>query len=220
MKPISRHLSYANVAATLALVFAMSGGALAASRYLITSTHQISPKVLKSLRGSAGHQGIPGVAGAPGLTGATGTTGNTGPRGATGETGETGPSNEQTTYVDGPNVIPENKANFQAIVNNLPSLGTKKYVAVAKLSITPTGTGEVECALLQYNGTGGTDTSYARGNGVESTMSFTQAADFTGSTAPIFGFVIYCTTPAGTSATYKQAKITAVQTGNIQVTEG
>lgn len=31
MEAIGRHLSYANVAATLALVFAMSGGAIAAS---------------------------------------------------------------------------------------------------------------------------------------------------------------------------------------------
>jgi hypothetical protein len=43
-----RRLTYANVAATLALVFSMSGGALAASHYLIKSTKQISPKVLKS----------------------------------------------------------------------------------------------------------------------------------------------------------------------------
>src|ERR1700712_1050053 len=43
-----RHLSYANVTATLALVFAMSGGALAAKHYLVTKTNQISPKVLKS----------------------------------------------------------------------------------------------------------------------------------------------------------------------------
>ncbi len=33
-----RRLSYANVTATLALVFAMSGGAMAANHYLITST--------------------------------------------------------------------------------------------------------------------------------------------------------------------------------------
>ena len=33
-----KHLSYANVAATLALILVMSGGALAASHYLITST--------------------------------------------------------------------------------------------------------------------------------------------------------------------------------------
>jgi hypothetical protein len=44
-----RHLTYANVAATLALIFAMSGSALAAKHYLLSSTSQISPKVLKSL---------------------------------------------------------------------------------------------------------------------------------------------------------------------------
>jgi hypothetical protein len=44
-----RHLSYANVTATVALVFAMTGGALAANHYLLTSTKQISPKVLKKL---------------------------------------------------------------------------------------------------------------------------------------------------------------------------
>jgi hypothetical protein len=48
-RPLRRHLSYANVTATLALVFAMSGGALAAKHYLLTSTKQISPKVLKQL---------------------------------------------------------------------------------------------------------------------------------------------------------------------------
>jgi hypothetical protein len=67
---IRRHLSYANVVATLALVFAMSGGALAASHYLIDSTKQISPKVRKALKGN------------------TGRTGTTGPRGATGATGD------------------------------------------------------------------------------------------------------------------------------------
>jgi hypothetical protein len=48
MERIRRHLTYANVTATLALVFAMSGGALAAKHYLLSSTRQISPGVLKS----------------------------------------------------------------------------------------------------------------------------------------------------------------------------
>jgi hypothetical protein len=43
-----KHLTYANVTATLALVFAMTGGAMAANHYLVTKTSQISPKVLKS----------------------------------------------------------------------------------------------------------------------------------------------------------------------------
>ncbi len=46
---VRRHLTYANVAATLALVFSMSAGALAASHYLITSTSQIKPNVRRAL---------------------------------------------------------------------------------------------------------------------------------------------------------------------------
>jgi hypothetical protein len=76
-----RHLTYANVAATLALVFAMSGGALAANHYLINSTKQINPKVLKKLKGKTGKIGATGKAGTTGATGATGGTGATGPAG-------------------------------------------------------------------------------------------------------------------------------------------
>jgi hypothetical protein len=61
MGSIRRHLNYANVVATLALLFAMSGGALAASHYLINSTTQINPKVLKKLKGRSGQapSGLP-----------------------------------------------------------------------------------------------------------------------------------------------------------------
>jgi hypothetical protein len=76
-----KHLSYANVVATLALVFAMSGTALAAHHYLINSTKQINPKVLKKLHGSSGKQGPAGDRGIPGPTGPKGTTGSTGPTG-------------------------------------------------------------------------------------------------------------------------------------------
>jgi hypothetical protein len=78
---ISKRLTFANVAATLALVFAMSGGAYAAGKYLITSTKQISPKVLKALAGSSGKSGAAGPAGAAGAQG---------PQGAPGAKGETG----------------------------------------------------------------------------------------------------------------------------------
>jgi hypothetical protein len=79
-----RHISYANVAATLALVFSMSGGALAAKHYLISSTKQISPKVLKALKGRPGHTGPQGTPGSPGKDGIAGKEGQ---RGATGEPG-------------------------------------------------------------------------------------------------------------------------------------
>jgi hypothetical protein len=79
-----RRFSYANVAATLALVLSMSGGALAASHYLINSTKQINPKVLKKLKGNTGPKGLTGLTG---LTGATGATGGTGGTGAAGKDG-------------------------------------------------------------------------------------------------------------------------------------
>lgn len=78
LSSISRRITYANVAATLALVFSMSGGAIAATHYLITSKKQISPKVLKELKGDRG------------TTGATGATGPAGPQGSAGSAGPAG----------------------------------------------------------------------------------------------------------------------------------
>jgi len=86
---IRRHLSYANVVATLALVFAMSGGALAYTHYVITSTKQIKPKVLKKLAGKVGPAGAVGPQGPKGEPGSSGAKGEAG---AKGERGEQGPS--------------------------------------------------------------------------------------------------------------------------------
>lgn len=83
MKPIRSHVSYANVVATLALVFAMSGSAIAAKHYLLHSTKQISPALLKKLRGRTGKTGPPGTTGAQGAQG---------PSGAKGEPGSPAPS--------------------------------------------------------------------------------------------------------------------------------
>ena len=87
---LRRHATYANVLSTFALVFAMSGGALAASHYLITSTKQISPKVLKSLKGANGQNGTPGAQGAQGPAGPAGAGGAKGEPGAQGPQGEPG----------------------------------------------------------------------------------------------------------------------------------
>jgi hypothetical protein len=71
-KSTRRPINYANVTATLALVFSMSGGALAAKHYLLTSTKQINPKVLKSLKGKTGRTGATGSQGAQGKEGPQG----------------------------------------------------------------------------------------------------------------------------------------------------
>src|SRR6476646_796494 len=82
---MGQRLTYANVTATLALFLAMSGGAVAANHYLINSTRQINPRVLKRLRGEIGPRGPAGPAGpamlAAGPAGAAGAPGGVGPAG-------------------------------------------------------------------------------------------------------------------------------------------
>jgi hypothetical protein len=90
MKKLRRHLSYANVIATFALLFAMSGGALAANHYLLTSTKQISPSVMKKLKGRTGARGNTGATGATGVPGATGPQGPKGTNGTNGVNGVNG----------------------------------------------------------------------------------------------------------------------------------
>ncbi len=95
LRKLRLHLSYANVAATLALVFAMGGSAVAATHYLITSSKQISPKVLKELKktgpaGTNGTEGKPGTPGSEGKQGPEGKEGPQGPRGVEGKQGSEG----------------------------------------------------------------------------------------------------------------------------------
>jgi Collagen triple helix repeat (20 copies) len=93
-----------NLVAWLALFFALTGTGIAASRYVITTTHQIKPSVLRKLRGqrgepgpqgSVGPSGSEGKEGSVGPRGLIGTLGPTGATGAPGPQGERGPQGEQ-----------------------------------------------------------------------------------------------------------------------------
>ncbi|HWX44733.1 MAG TPA: hypothetical protein VNY52_05365 [Solirubrobacteraceae bacterium] len=127
--------------ASLALVFAMTGGAYAAGRVLITSTKQISPKVLKALKGNAGAPGANGAAGAAGPQGpggAQGAGGPTGPIGPQGAKGETGPKGENGTNgtTGFTETLPKGKTlkGDWAIEANVPGVGPLEGSASSDIS--------------------------------------------------------------------------------------
>jgi hypothetical protein len=93
----SLRLSPGTVIAVLALVLALGGSAVAAKRYLITSSKQIAPKALQEITAAASNQGsagAPGASGAQGIPGPQGPKGDPGPKGDRGETGPPGPPGE------------------------------------------------------------------------------------------------------------------------------
>ena len=136
-------LTYANVAATIALVFSMSGGALAANHFLITSAKQISPKVLKKLVGPRGAVGAPG---APGKEGPVGKDGASGKEGTPGKEGPRAPSNGYEAYQGGHIKTPVEEP---AVVGSL-AVPAGNYLAVASVLFENEGASRavVECQLV------------------------------------------------------------------------
>lgn len=110
---VRRRLCAANVLATAALVFSMSGAAVASQQYLasaarkthaskahytLNSTKQISPGVMRALQAST-----PGAAGPIGVAGAQGAAGGQGPpSSAPGPTGARGPAPAGSQGSQGP----------------------------------------------------------------------------------------------------------------------
>ncbi|HVX33230.1 MAG TPA: hypothetical protein VHA80_08825 [Solirubrobacterales bacterium] len=159
MSFLRRHLTYANVAATLALFLALGGAAYAATqlprnsvgtaqlRREAVTAGKIARKTRNQLRGDrgpAGPQGPQGKQGARGPKGATGARGAQGPRGDKGERGEpgTGPAFEVFTATS--------KATPGQILGQ--TLGPGAYVITADVTAT-NNTGEagivpIECTLL------------------------------------------------------------------------
>jgi hypothetical protein len=100
------------IVALVALVLAMTGGAWAASKYIITSVKQIKPNVRKALEGQTGPTGPAGPAGANGTNGVPGTNGTNGADGADGVDGVDGESVTNTKLEPGEGECTEGGAEF------------------------------------------------------------------------------------------------------------
>jgi hypothetical protein len=161
MKP---RLTYANVTATLALILAMSGTAVAASHYIITSTKQIKPSVLKQLKGRAGSTGPSGPPGPKGANGAPGANGEKGQPGTNGATNVVVRLSAETTTLTGNNGSAQASCNSgeRATGGGVQLLGGNSVklwyfepggVPLMTNGYTPTG-----WQAVWYNESGATDT--------------------------------------------------------------
>jgi hypothetical protein len=139
---IRRHVNAATILAFVALVFALTGGAFAASGHgssspakatasttVATATATAIATVAKAkpkAKAKAGPRGPAGPRGATGATGATGPAGSTGPTGATGPQGAQGPAGTNgTNGTNGENGKP-GKNGTTGFTKTLPSGETLK----------------------------------------------------------------------------------------------
>jgi Collagen triple helix repeat (20 copies) len=123
---LRRHASYANVAATLALVFAMTGGAYAVSGShgngselrATVPTAVTAAKKKASSKGKPGPRGPAGPKGATGIPGAQGPAGPQGAPGAAGGKGENGTAG--TNGTNGTNGAPGEGVKVSSIATGAP----------------------------------------------------------------------------------------------------
>jgi hypothetical protein len=200
-----RHLSYANVTATLALVFAMSGGALAAKHYLINSLKQISPNVQKALKGNTGPAGEKGPAGKEGSPGKEGLK------------GLRGPSNGYQAFKDNVGSL---SFTEQATVGTL-AVPAGSYLVSAKLWVRNTKTERliVECSLVNdLNGDKDESSVTAEQKGSEAWYGHTMVVLQAASTLPSSGHWLVKCQSSGAGFAGKNLKIHAVQVESLSNT--
>jgi hypothetical protein len=207
---LRRHLTYANVAASLALFLALGGAAYAATQLPKNSvgTNQIRKEAvtagkiakktrqqLQGQRGPAGQQGPQGKIGKTGAKGATGARGAQGNTGAPGVDG-TGPAFEATAKPTAPTAI----GTLTQVVGL--SLAPGQYATSANVVVQGSAGATVSCTLL--NGGEASATIPAAGGFGTLSMSGTRGLAGAGTATVI------CSTTGGTGELVS-ASVTAIQ---------
>jgi hypothetical protein len=160
---ISKHLSYANVAATLALVFAMTGGAYALNTHggssggrgpnptsALAAKSKAKAKAKAPARGPAGPQGKIGPAGPAGPAGAQGAKGENGTAGTNGTDGTDGTNGTNGEPGKEGKAGKEGKEGKTGFTKTLPAGATETGVwsvsggPISYRCVTDTGKGEYE----------------------------------------------------------------------------
>lgn len=208
---LRRHLTYANVAATLALFLGLGGAAYAATQLPRNSvgTAQLKPQAvtagkiakktrrqLQGARGPAGAQGPQGKTGKQGPKGATGARGAQGPRGDRGEKGEpgTGPAFE---------VFGADKAITSTVAPVVAeNLAAGAYVVSANVVVEATATSTVTCTLTEG---GEAVASLAAGETTTLSLSVVRGLGSAGSAT------LNCSATGGATARYANLVATQVR---------
>lgn len=216
MNFLRRHLTYANVVASLALFLALGGAAFAATQLPRNSvgTGQLKPEAvtagkiakktrnqLRGARGPAGQQGPTGKTGAKGATGARGATGAKGDTGARGPAGAdgTGPASE----VFSTSLTPKTVAPTPTSVLT-QNLSAGAYVVTANVVVEATSPGTVTCTLAS----GGEAVDDLNGVNQTATLSLSATRTLGGAGAE----TLTCSATGGATATYANLIATQVKT--------
>jgi hypothetical protein len=147
-----------NLVAWLALFVALGGTSLGATHYVITSTKQIKPSVLKRLQGKAGRAGTNGSTGPKGEPGPQGSPGPKGEPGQRGEIGPQGPgaSSFATTVPQEAEGVTVANLNNGAIVQAFCIGGTEQVQLALEtpsgVHLQVSGTESVEKTLFPLDG--------------------------------------------------------------------
>lgn len=228
--------------AFVALLIAMTGTAFGARQYLVTTTKQISPRVIKKLHGKQGKRGARGPSGAQGTRGPVGETGPAGSAGATGPSGGEGPAGPPGDAGDtGPRGPSDVIVGFDdaggtfgdpgvpTTISTLANVPAGRYVYTAKFNVTSApstgGPYTVNCQLRRVGssnfdtiGIGVRDISSAPGT---PTTAEAQAGTLiVGEDAPaVSNVTLTCSRDAGLfmTTTISNVKIEALRVENLSI---